>query len=98
MQAEILAAKPDSQIRVGGVNAVDSESANALITADRVLPWLQDVEAVDAWSSWDVTNRDVVVVDADNAKVAVYNLTVHDLGVPANYAELLAILRAAAGE
>jgi hypothetical protein len=97
MQAEILAANPGSRIRIGGVNSLDSASGNSLITAGRVLPWLQDPDG-GVWSSWDVTNRDVVVLDATNAKVATYNLTVHDLGIAANYAELLAILRAAAGE
>jgi len=97
MQAEILAADPGSRIRIGGVNSHDSASGNALITAGRSLPWLQAPDGA-VWTSWEVTNRDVVVLDATNAKVATYNLTVHDLATPVNYAELLAILRTAAGE
>ena len=97
MQREILAANPNSKIRVGGVNASDAADGNALMTAGRVLPWLQDVDDA-TWTSWAVTNRDTVVLDGANAKVAVYNLTIHDLGDPANYAELLAILKSAAGE
>jgi hypothetical protein len=97
MQAEILAANPGSKIRIGGVNSADAASGNDLMTEGRVLPWLQDPDDA-VWTSWDVTNRDVVVLDPANSKVAVYNLTVHDLADPANYAELLAILRSAAGE
>jgi len=97
MQSEILAANPASRIRIGGVDASDAADGNALMTAGRALPWLQDVDG-GAWSAWDVTNRDVVVLDATNARVATYNLTIHDLSNAANYAELLAILRAAAGE
>jgi hypothetical protein len=97
MQREILAANPSSLIRIGGVNSSDAASGNALMTAGRRLPWLQDATGA-VWTSWDVTNRDLVILDAANAKAAVYNLTVHDLSDPANYAELLAILRATAGE
>jgi len=97
MQAEILAANPDSRIRIAGVNAADSASGNGLITEGRDLPWLQDRDDA-VWTAWDVTNRDVVVLDATNGKVAVYNLTTHDLADPANHAELLSILRNAAGE
>src|SRR5687768_7510812 len=97
MQAEILAANPASKIRIGGVNAAASVSGNAAMTDGRVLPWLQDPDDA-VWASWQVTNRDVFVLDAANGKVAVYNLTANDLSVPANYAELLGILRAAAGE
>jgi hypothetical protein len=97
MQREILAANPNSRIRIGGVNSFDAASGNALMTDGRKLPWLQDQTGA-TWTSWDVTNRDTVVLDPANAKTAVYNLTVHDLGDPANYAELMGILKAAAGE
>ncbi len=97
MQKEILTANPSSRIRIGGVNSFDAASANDLMTAGRALPWLQDPTGA-TWTAWDVTNRDTVVLDATNAKVTAYNLTVHDLSVPANYAELMQILKTAAGE
>jgi len=97
MQAEILAANPASRIRIGGINAAGAEAGNEFITMGVALPWLQDPDDA-VWTSWDVTNRDVFVLDAENRKVTVYNLTVHDLSDPANYAELMGILRAAAGE
>jgi hypothetical protein len=97
MQAEILAANPASKIRVLGVNQAGQEASNDLAVAGRTLPWLQDV-ADEAWGTWAVTWRDVVIVDEQNRKVAVFNLTVHDLNQPAEYAALLALLKSSAGE
>jgi hypothetical protein len=70
------------------VNAAGNEAGNPAMVAGRVLPLLQDVASVDAWSSWDVTPRDVVVVDPSGRAYAVYNLTLNDLAVPANYQAL----------
>ena len=60
------------------------------------MPWLQDVPAVDVWSTWAVTYRDVIILDEDNVVVGVYNLTTNDLAVPANYAALRDMLISAA--
>jgi hypothetical protein len=54
---------------------------------------LQDVDAnanqvSDVWDAWDVTWRDVIIVDGQNETVNVVNLTSNDLGVDANYATL----------
>ena len=67
------------------------------MTANRVLPWLQETGDPDVWKSWAVTYRDVVILDADNQKVAVYNLTEHDLADSANYATLKSMLLGGAG-
>ncbi len=70
------------------------EPGNPSMTAGRTLPWLQDVDAdgntkSDVWYDlWNVTYRDVVILDGSNAKVGVYNVTVHDLATPENYATL----------
>ena len=79
-----------------GVNAIGLESGNQTICAGRALPWLQDVSSVDVWTSWGVTFRDVVILDAQNKRVGVYNLTEHDLRIPANYAALKSMLISAA--
>jgi hypothetical protein len=97
MQAEILSANPDSAIRILGVNEDGQQGSNDLAVANRTLPWLQDIDGA-AWAGWTVTYRDVVLLDAENRKVAVFNLTDHDLGRPEEYAALLALLRASAGE
>ena len=56
------------------------------------VPVLQDTTAVDVWETWDVTFRDVVILDTDNRKVRSFNLTENDLRVSANYAALKSIL------
>ena len=88
MQLEIDAGGPPLPIQILGINKIGHESGNADITAGRVLPWLQATAEVDAWASWGVTWRDVVLVDPAGHKVGVYNLTEHDLGNPENAKEL----------
>ena len=81
-----------------GVNYLDAADGNPEMCAGRILPWLQDTAEQRVWQDkWQVTSRDVVILDAGNSKVAVFNCTVHDLAVPANYEALKAILLAAAG-
>ena len=84
------------EVRIVGVNGVGRESGNAVFCAGRTIPWLQDVALVDAWGLWGVAYRDVVILDAQNRPIAIYNLTAHDLQVQANRDELLGILVAAA--
>ncbi|MCA9592208.1 MAG: hypothetical protein KC776_02830 [Myxococcales bacterium] len=84
------------EIHVLGVNGIGLESGNGSITAGRDIPWLQDVAAEDVWTQWQVTYRDVVIVGPQSTKVGVYNLTLHDLADPTNYAELRQLLLDAA--
>lgn len=90
MQNDLDAGFPQLNIHILGVNAAGLESGNAGITSGRDIPWLQDLDVnrdglSDAWQSWNVTYRDVVILDAENARVGTFNLTTHDLEVPANY-------------
>lgn len=78
------------------MNAPLLESGNAQMCAGRVLPWLQDDEAHDVWGLWQVSFRDVVVLDPTGHVFSIYNLSIHDLGNPVHYAELRAILLDAA--
>lgn len=78
-----------------GTNEAGYEAGNATIMAGRTLAWAQDTPGAGVWALWQVTNRDCVVLDRAGRVHAVYNLTSHDLGVPANYAELKALLLAA---
>lgn len=96
MQHEVDTTTTARAVRILGVNGVGAESGNALMCAGRTLPWLQDTPQANVWSSWNVTYRDVVVLDAENRVIRVYNLTDHDLANAANYAELKAILVGAA--
>ena len=74
------------------MNGIGYESGNATTYAGRVLPWLQDVAGVDVWAAWAVIYRDVIILDADNIVVGVYNLTSNDLGQAANYEALRTML------
>lgn len=80
------------EVRILGVNRIGADGGNAAICDGRDLPWLQDTRMEQAWERWDVAYRDVIVLDAENRPVAVYNLTERSLAVPAHYAELRAIL------
>jgi len=84
-------------IRILGVNQHYAVSGNVQNCEGRDLPWLQESQTTGAQDSWEAEYRDVVVLDADNVPVAVYNLTAHDLAVPANYDELKALLLSHAG-
>ena len=98
MQKEIVLANPSTAINILGVNLQGLESTNNLVTPSVDLPWLQDTAVVDAWGLWGVTWRDVIILDRDNLRVEVYNLTSNDLNVPAKYDELKALLLSVAGE
>lgn len=92
MQKELAGASTKKKIQLLGVNVIGGEAGNSIITQGRTLPWLQDVLATDVWKAWAVEYRDVVVLDAENRPVAVYNLTTYDLGNPQNFATLKSML------
>ena len=96
MQKDVDSVTTARPIVLFGVNENGHASGNAETCAGRTIPWLQDIPAVNAWGAWQVTYRDVVVLDHENKVIHTYNLTSHDLGIPANYAELRAILLDAA--
>jgi hypothetical protein len=96
LQTELRTTYPILDIQIIGLNEFgqDPAGANALMTTDRTTPWLQDVDgnanqSSDVWYDlWDVTYRDVIIVNGQNEPVDVYNLTSNDLGVAANYATM----------
>ena len=91
MQNDLNANYPQLGIRIVGVNEVGHEAGNPLITEGRDLPWLQDNDndgnfQSDVWyDSWNVTFRDVIILDADNVEVGRFNLTTNDLADVENY-------------
>ena len=103
MQQELELENPELAISIRGVNEFGEESGNSLMTADRDLPWLQDIDddgngSSDTWDSWSVTFRDVIITDSNNVQVAVYNLTSNDLANSDNFATLKQLLIDAASE
>ena len=97
MQTDLDTNYPALDINLLGVNSYDQQSGNTSATTGRDIPWLQDVDSngngiSDLWTSWEVTPRDVVILDGANQKVGTYNLTVYDLEVTANYNTLRQML------
>ena len=80
------------------MNDIGLESANVEMTAGRVLPWLQPIAGEDVWTLWQVEYRDVVILGPGNERLGVFNLTVHDLSDPVNYAALKSQLLDAANK
>lgn len=91
MQGELDAEAPGAFVLLS-VNGAGFESGNEGFVMGKTTPLLQDTAAVNAWAAWQVTYRDVVVLDAQGARRGVFNLTTNDLGVPANYAALKQLL------
>jgi hypothetical protein len=88
-----------------GINQEGYEIGNPTITEGRDIPWLQDTtfnpfmsyqskipEETDAWTLWDVTYRDVQILDSDGNLRFIYNLSEHDLNQNSSYNELRSIM------
>jgi len=76
---------------------VGQEAGNAGVSMGRTTPWLQEVAGTPSvWTDWMVAYRDVVILDENNVRIGVFNLTVNDLGQPQNYAALKQLLLNAA--
>ncbi len=88
MQRDLDARNLPVQVVILGVCEAGEGARNAETTDGRDLPWLQDTPLVDAWGSWQVQQRDLVIVDADNLEVDRINLTGFDLYDRANYDSL----------
>ena len=96
MQNELTTEGVDAQIL--GVNQVGFESANAAISEGRDIPWLQESADALVWTPWNITYRDVVILDDNNEIFAIYNVTGNNLADPANFAVLKALFVDAAAE
>lgn len=66
------------------MNRTSDASGNPTISAERVLPWIQDTEQDDVWEQWNVTYRDVFIVNGAGELAGVYNLSINDLAVQDN--------------
>lgn len=96
IQADLDTTATPVPIHILGINAAGEESGNDEIVINRVIPWLQDTEQEDVWHSWQVTWRDVIILDRHNEVFAIYNLTTNNLAIAANRDTLRAwLLRAA---
>ena len=96
MMQQITGLGWDLEVSILGVNQVGFDRGNEVACNGKDLPWLQEAGDDDVFGAWGVTYRDVIILDARNEPVATYNLTTHNLSVPANYDALLALLEDAA--
>ena len=107
MQNELRSEYPDKPIQIIGVNEHGRESGNSLMTEGRTTPLLQDVDADNngvsdvTYDLWDVTYRDVKIINQQNELVGTVNLTPpagFDLSEQINYDALKQILADVAHE
>ena len=98
LQKELRDSNPELNIEILGINHFDANSdfSNTQNTVGRELPWLQDTTDDRVWDVWDVEWRDVYILDPQNRRYAVMNLTQNDLGIPANRQALKTLLIEAA--
>ena len=71
---------------------MDKSKGNELMTEERDLPWLQDLQSTNVWEEWQITYRDVIVLNENNEYVGVVNLSLHDLENSDSYSELLSMI------
>ncbi len=104
LQQDLDSAYPLLDIQILGVNEKGLDFSNGAITEGRDLPWLQDVDedgngTSDVWhDSWNVTYRDVVILDGGNVRFGTFNVTSNDLANIDNYEALRELLIDAAME
>ena len=98
ISAELKAGNPSINIEILGINQNTDTAYNDLAIANRTLAWLQDTVSNSVWTSWDVTWRDVRILDSRNQLYAVYNLTSQDLAQPLNRAALKQLFLQAANQ
>ncbi len=92
MQHEFDEMELEVPIALLGINEAGYDQYNDYMTFGRDIPWLQDTWSENVWGAWEVTYRDVVILDSSNYRHAVFNLTSHDLSDPGNYEALKQIL------
>lgn len=79
------------------MNEIGHESGNGLVhDMGRPLPWLQDTPKQGAQDAWEAEFRDLVILDADNRVVDVFNLTDLNLFEPEVREQIRAALLQAA--
>lgn len=92
MQVELDAQALALPVHILGINAVGYELSSSGFVEGTVLPWLQDTQSEDVWTTWAVDYRDVVILDDTGRLEAFYNLTEHDLAEGEHYDALKALL------
>ena len=66
MQSELLAGNSATRIRLGAVNQIGAEGSAEDMSDGCDIPLLQDTYDDHAWAQWQVTYRDVIILDEEN--------------------------------
>jgi hypothetical protein len=94
MQQELASENLALDVQILGVNATGAASGNAVNCDGRDIPWLQNTDEEDVWTSWEITYNDVIILDDQNERAAVFNLNPpNSLTTPANYDSLKSLIR-----
>ena len=96
MQKDFDANHPDAGIYILGINEAGFDDNKAMYER-RDLPWLLDSKEADLWGQWNVTFRDVIILDREGNEAGVFNLTEHNLDDPDEYEALKTLLLDIAG-
>lgn len=92
LQQDLNKNLPSSKVNILAINEVGEDSANDVAAALSDLPLLQDTRSEDVWGNWDVTWRDVQVVDTDGVVTDILNLTSNDIDETQNYDNLKSMI------
>ena len=85
MQAELNTVDTDLDISIMAVNESGYVTHYEATGEEGSLPVIQDVNEVDVWEAWEVTYRDVIILNECGEKMDVYNLTSKSLQTEENY-------------
>ena len=69
-------------IAIIGLNGIDKDTKTDFLE-ERDLPWLLDTDEQDVWNQWHIQYRDLLILDAENQPLEVYNLTNYNLSTDA---------------
>ena len=75
MHEELREELQTDSVEILAVNEIGYDNFEYVTTVSSQLPWVQDVEEVNAWELWEITYRDLVILDQDNIFLTTYNLT-----------------------
>lgn len=92
MQGELDGESTNVPISLMAINQAGFEFGNDGFTSGRDIPLLQEQSGDAIWDDWEVTYRDVIIVDAAGNVAGIYNLTQNSLGNASNYDTLKQML------
>ena len=85
-------------VQLHAVNEIGYSSGIETAVEKGTLPLLQDDSTQEVWARWDVTYRDVVVLDGENRIAGVVNLSNNSLANESTWNTLKSLLLEASGQ